>query len=47
MKALNDLRKFLQDALSNGSKAFLHYDKLVIEGDVYIYEYDAVTEDIV
>ncbi|MEW8544972.1 MAG: hypothetical protein AB2693_15715 [Candidatus Thiodiazotropha sp.] len=45
MKARNDLRKFLRDALANGSKAFLRYDKLVIEGDVY--EYDAATEDII
>ena len=44
MKARNNLRKFLKDALKDNKRAFLRYDKLVIEGDAYIYDQD--TDDI-
>ena len=45
MKARNNLRKFLRDALQNNKKACLKYDKLIIEGEAY--EYDSTLEDIV
>ena len=45
MKARNNLRKFLRDALKNNKKACLKYDKLIIEGEAY--EYDSTLEDIV
>ena len=45
MKARNDLRRFLPDALKDKKEAYLKYDKLVINGD--IYEYDETSEDIV
>ena len=45
MKARNYLRKFLRDALKNNKKAYLNYDKLIIEGEAY--EYDSTLEDIV
>ena len=44
MKARNNLRKFLKDALKDNKRAFLRYDKLLIEGDAYIYDQD--TDDI-
>ena len=45
MKARNDLRKFLRSAIANKKNAYLRYDKLVIENEVY--EYDSTAEDIV
>ena len=38
MKARNYLRKFLRDALKNNKKAYLKYDKLIIEGEAYEYD---------
>ena len=45
MKVRYHLRKFLRDALKANKNAYLKYDKLVIEGE--IYEYDPTTADIV
>ena len=45
MKARNDLRKFLRSAIAYLKNAYLRYDKLVIENEVY--EYDSTEEDIV
>ena len=42
MKARNNLRKFLKDALKDNKRAFLIYDKLIIEGDAYIYDQEAI-----
>ena len=44
MKSRNDLRPFLRDALKSGKKAFIKYDKLVIEKDAFMY--DENTENI-
>ena len=44
MKTRNNLRKFLKDALKDNKRAFLRYDKLIIEGDAYVY--DPKTENI-
>lgn len=43
MKVRKELRRFLRDALKGIQKAFLKYDKLVIESDTY--EYDSDLED--
>lgn len=45
MKARNDLRSFLKSALANKKKAYLKFDKLVIDDQQY--EYDVDSEDIV
>ena len=45
MKARNDLRKFLKSAVKEEKNAYLRYDKLVIDGE--LYEYDSETGDIV
>lgn len=45
MKARNDLRRFLRDTLKNKKEAYLKYDKLIINGE--IYEYDETSEYIV
>ena len=45
MKARNDLRKFLKSAVAEEKRAYLKYDKLIIDGE--IYEYDNVAGDIV
>ena len=45
MKARNDLRKFLKSAVAEEKRAYLKYDKLIIDGEVY--EYDNVAGDIV
>ena len=45
MKAKNDLRSFLKTALVNKKKAYIKFDKLVIDGQEY--KYDAHSEDIV
>ena len=45
IKVRYHLRKFLRDALKANKNAYLKYDKLVIEGE--IYEYDSTTADIV
>ena len=45
MTARNDLRKFLGSAIADKKNAYLRYDKLVIENEVY--EYDSTAEDIV
>ena len=45
MNARYHLRKYLPDALKKNKKAYLKYDKLIIEEEVY--EYDSTLEDIV
>ena len=45
MKARNDLRKFLKSAVAEEKRAYLKYDKLIIDGEVY--EYDNVAGNIV
>ena len=45
MKARNDLRKFLKNAVADGKHAYLKYDKLIINDQVF--EYDNETGDIV
>ena len=45
MKARNDLRKFLKSAVKEEKNAYLRYDKLVIDGE--LYEYDSEAGDIV
>ena len=44
MKARNDLRKFLKNAVADGKHAYLKYDKLVINDKVF--EYDNEIGDI-
>ena len=44
MKAINDFRQFLKSAVANGKHAYLKYDKLVINEQVF--EYDNETGDI-
>ena len=44
MKARNDLRKYLKSAVADGKHAYLKYDKLVINDQVF--EYDNKTGDI-
>ena len=44
MKARNDLRNFLKNAVADGKHAYLKYDKLVINDKVF--EYDNETGDI-
>ena len=44
-KARYHLRKYLRDALKENKKAYLKYDKLIIEEE--LYEYDSTLEDIV
>ena len=38
MKARNDLRPFIRKAKSEGKEAYLRYDKLIIEGDAFVYD---------
>ena len=45
MKARNDLRGFLRNALKDKKEAYLKYDKLIIDGETF--EYDETSEDIV
>ena len=45
MKARNNLRKLLKSAVAEEKRAYLKYDKLIIDGEVY--EYDNVAGDIV
>ena len=45
MKAQPVLRSFLQEALKNKRDAYLKYDRLVINGEMY--DYDEASEDIV
>ena len=44
-KARNDLRPFLKRELNNGYRAFLRFDKLVIDGTSYVF--DSTLKDIV
>ena len=44
MKARNDLGKFLRNAAADGKHAYLNYDKLVINDQVF--EYDNEIGDI-
>ena len=44
-KARNDLPKYLKNAVAEGKRAYLKYDELIIDGEVY--EYDNVAGGIV
>ena len=45
MKTRNDFRDFLRNALKDKKQAYLKYDELIIDGE--IFECDDTSEDIV
>ena len=38
MKARTSLKKFLKEAFDRGQKAFINYDRLVIDSNTYIFD---------